>query len=78
MEMDADALGMKLFLTAGYHPDYAASALRKTDMANRGPITRMLGIYGPYLPTKERVDFLYSLAKQAIEAKSSIEVPPNR
>jgi len=78
MEIDADALGMKLFLAAGYNADYAASAIRKLDTANRGPITRMLGIYGPYLSTKERVDLLYSLAKQTIEAKPSIAVPPNR
>jgi Zn-dependent protease with chaperone function len=78
MEMDADDLGMKLFLAAGYNPDDAVSAIRKLDTANRGPITRMLGIYGPYLPTENRVEFLYSLAEQAADAKPSIEVPPNR
>ena len=77
-EIDADELGMKLFLVAGYNPDDAASAIRKFDTANRGPITRMLGIYGPYLPTENRVEFLYSLAKQATDAKPSIEIPPNR
>jgi predicted Zn-dependent protease len=78
MESDADELGMKLFLAAGYNPDDAASAIRKLDTANRGPITRMLGLYGSYLPTEKRVDFLFSIAKQAIEAKPSIEVPPSR
>jgi len=77
-EIDADELGMKLFLAAGYNPDDAASAIRKLDTANRGPITRMLGLYGPYLPTEKRVDFLYSIAKQAIEVTPSIEVPPSR
>jgi predicted Zn-dependent protease len=78
MEIDADELGMKLFLAAGYNPDDAASAIRKLDTANRGPITRMLGLYGSYLPTEKRVDFLYSIANRAIEVTPSIEVPPSR
>ena len=77
-EVDADELGMKLFLAAGYNPDYAASAVRKLDTANRGPVTRMLGLYGPYMPTERRVEFIYSIAKQAIEPEPSIEVPLNR
>ncbi len=78
MEIDADDLGMKLFIAAGYNPDFAVSAIRKLDRANRGPITRLLGIYGPYLPTEKRVEFLASLAKQAIEVKPPVEVLPNR
>jgi predicted Zn-dependent protease len=65
METDADHLGMELFLAAGYNPDYAASAIRKLDAANRGPITKLLGIYGPYLSTEKRVQFLSHLATQA-------------
>lgn len=78
METDADHLGMELFLAAGYNPDYAASAIRKLDAANRGPITKLLGIYGPYLSTEKRVQFLSHLATQATKAKPSFEVPIDR
>jgi hypothetical protein len=79
MELEADDLGMKLFLAAGYDPKYAVSAIRKLDAANRGPITRMLGVYGQYLPTESRVELLNSLVKKAGEAKSpSVDLPQNR
>lgn len=78
METDADQLGMELFLEAGYNPDQAASAIRKLDAANRGPISKLLGIYGPYLSTEKRVEFLSAIAKKASEAKLSFEVPTNR
>ena len=55
MEKDADALGMHLFLNAGYNPEVALKALEKMDYNKRGPISRFLGLYGPYMPTEKRI-----------------------
>ncbi len=58
MEQAADALGIRLMVRAGYDPAAATTAIRKIDHANRGPISRWLGLYGPYMPTEQRIEFL--------------------
>jgi len=58
IEKEADELSIHLMVNAGYDPEGAFSAVRKFDRSNRGPITRLLGLYGAYMPTEERVEFL--------------------
>jgi len=58
MEQAADALGIRLMVRAGYDPAAATTAIKKIDHANRGPISRWLGLYGPYMPTEQRIEFL--------------------
>lgn len=58
MEQAADALGIRLMVRAGYDPAAATTAIRKIDHANRGPISRWLGLHGAYMPTEQRVEFL--------------------
>lgn len=58
MEQAADALGIRLMVRAGYDPATATTAIRKIDHANRGPISRWLGLFGPYMPTEQRIEFL--------------------
>ena len=58
MEQAADALGIRLMVRAGYDPAAATTAIKKMDHANRGPISRWLGLYGPYMPTEQRIEFL--------------------
>lgn len=69
MELDADEMGMALMLRAGYPRESAASAIRKLDAANRGPLSRLFGIYGPYKTTEQRVQFLNLAAERALNKK---------
>lgn len=62
MEREADALGIQLMMRAGYDPEGAATALPKLDQRNRGPISRWLGLFGAYMPTPERVEFVRARA----------------
>jgi hypothetical protein len=64
MERDADALGIKLMVRAGYDPEAATTAIAKMDYANRGPISRWLGLHGAYMPTEERIAFLRACAAE--------------
>lgn len=75
MEQEADALGIELMLRAGYDPEGAATAIPKLDHANRGPISRMLGLYGAYLPTPERVEFLRGQAAKIREKDQQKDLP---
>lgn len=65
MEQAADALGIRLMVRAGYNPAAATTAIRKIDHANRGPISRWLGLYGSYMPTEQRIDFLRKSTTEA-------------
>lgn len=58
MEKEADQLGLRLMLRAGFRPEAAARAIPKVANAQRGPISRLLDLHGPYMATQERVDFL--------------------
>lgn len=62
MEQAADALAIQFMMRAGYDPEAATNAIRKFDDANRGPITRWLGLFGYYMPTEQRVAFLRAAA----------------
>jgi hypothetical protein len=64
MERDADALGIQLMVRAGYDPESATTAIKKMDYANRGPISRLLGLYGEYMPTEKRIAFLRACAAE--------------
>lgn len=70
MEKDADALGMQMFLNAGYNPEVGLNALKKMDCYNRGPISRWLGLYGAYMPTKDRIRYLKSFVPKRIKDKN--------
>ncbi|NBC37049.1 M48 family metalloprotease [Novosphingobium sp. FSY-8] len=65
IEREADALGVRLLLRAGFDPMGAARATPRLDRANRGPLSRMMGLYGSYMPTEQRVAFLTEQAAQA-------------
>lgn len=69
IERAADELGIQLMIRAGYDPEASTTAIRKIDHANRGPISRMLGLFGDYMPTEQRVEFLKSVAARASNAK---------
>ena len=58
IEQDADALGVRLMLSAGIDPIAAVRAVATIGAHGRGPISRLLGLYGSYLPTQERQRFL--------------------
>jgi len=58
MEKDADALGIRLMISAGYDPKGAETALRSTDLLDSGPITRFLNYHGPYMLVDERILYL--------------------
>lgn len=64
IEIEADILGIHLMHQAGYDPFQASNAEKKLYLSNHGPISRLLGINGPYLPTKERQKLLNEIAKQ--------------
>lgn len=65
MERAADELGIQLMMRAGYDPEGAFTAIRKIDRANRGPFSRMLGLFGDYMPTEQRVELLKSVAARS-------------
>lgn len=69
IERAADKLGIQLMMRAGYNPEASITAIRKIDHANRGPISRMLGLFGDYMPTEQRVEFLKSVAAKASNAE---------
>lgn len=62
MEQQADALGVRLMLNAGYSPEASLSAHPKLAKTMRGPVSRFLGIYGPYMSTRDRTAFIKSEA----------------
>lgn len=66
MERDADALGVRLALRAGFDPSAAARAIEIVGARARGPISRLLGLYGDHMPTPQRKSFLL---EQAIAAR---------
>jgi len=63
MEIDADKLAVHLMARAGYDPDAAARAHPKIDRANRGPLSRLFDIRGPYLSVKDRTALLAAEAQ---------------
>jgi hypothetical protein len=65
MEKAADALGIRWVLRAGYAPEVAAQAHPKIVKANRGPISGLLGLHGPYMAPKARAAFLAQEAAAA-------------
>jgi len=66
MERDADALGVRLSLRAGFDPNAAARAIEVIGARARGPISRLLGLYGDHMPTPQRKSFLL---EEAIAAR---------
>lgn len=78
MELDADELGIAFLLRAGYGQESAASAIRKLDAASRGPLTRVFGVYGPYLPTDKRIEFLNGAANKAAKTMQPAETPTSK
>jgi len=64
IEKEADEMAIRLMIGAEYNPVAATTVIRKIDYENRGPITRLLGLYGPYMPTEQRIDFLKSCAAE--------------
>jgi len=58
IENDADAFAIKLMAKSNYNPRASFRVIPKMDNANRGPITKLIGHYGDYLPTEERVKLL--------------------
>lgn len=79
IEQDADALGVRLLLTAGIDPAAAVRAVATIGEKGRGPISRLLGLYGSYMPTPERQAFLRSqiAAARAEAAPKQPEIGPN-
>ena len=71
-ERDADALSVRLLLGAGIDPAIAARAIATIGRTGRGPITRLLGLYGPYLSTSARQSFLLA---EAAAARSDMAKP---
>ena len=65
MEKEADALGVRLMLKAGFSPEASATAHPKLAKAMRGPLSSLLGIYGPYMNTRDRAAFIKAEAEAA-------------
>jgi PDZ domain/Peptidase family M48 len=65
MEQAADALGVRLMLKAGFSPEGSVNAHPKMTKAMQGPITRLLGLHGPYMSPRERTAFIQSEAAAA-------------
>ncbi len=72
MERDADVMSVRLMLRAGFNPDAAINAQARTAHAARGPIARLLGLYGPYMTAQERGEFLRT---QIIQARAEMSNP---
>ncbi len=64
MEKDADALGIRLMIHAGYDPKGAETALKETDLIDSGLITRLLQIRGPYMGLDDRIQYLRKIVNQ--------------
>lgn len=64
MERDADALGVRLAMQAGFDPQAAARAIEVvgTRLGNRD--SRLLGLDGDHMPTQARRRFLQELAME--------------
>lgn len=58
LERDADATALWMMAAAGYDPAAAVSAWPKIADASRPPLLRLLDVHGPYLNTRDRLDFL--------------------
>ena len=58
VEKDADALGIRMMVRAGYDPKGAETALQSTDLIDSGPVTNFFNFHGPYMPVPERINFL--------------------
>lgn len=58
MEKDADALGIRLMVRAGYDPEGAETAIRSTDLIDSGPMTRLFNYHGSYMPSNKRILYL--------------------
>ena len=65
MEQEADALGVRLMLKAGFSPEGSVNAHPKMTKAMQGPISRLLGWHGPYMSPRERTAFIQSEAAAA-------------
>jgi len=70
IEKEADEMSIRLMIRAGYDPTGAFTALREFDYANRGPISRLLGLHGTYMPTEQRIEFLKAYIKKLISKKA--------
>lgn len=77
IEQDADALGVRLMLSAGVDPTAAVRAVATIGAHGRGPISRLLGLYGSYLPTPERQRFLLAQIATA-RAESAAPKPEDQ
>jgi hypothetical protein len=69
IEQEADELGIRLMIRAGYDPKGAIIAIKKMDASSRGPIAKMLGLFGEYMPTEQRVEFLRNVAVKAADVE---------
>lgn len=58
MEKDADALGVRLMVRAGYDPAGAETALKSSDLIDSGPVTKFFNYHGPYMPVDKRIRYL--------------------
>ncbi len=63
MEKDADALGIRMMVRAGYRSEGAAEALKLMDRANRGSVARSLGLFGAYMLTDKRIGYLNEIIR---------------
>lgn len=68
IEIDADHFALLLMARAGFATTAAAASIPRMRKAN-GSLTRLLGIYGPYMSTDERVAFL---TKRADEVRAQL------
>jgi membrane-associated protease RseP (regulator of RpoE activity) len=69
-EVEADRLGIVLMARAGFNPAAAAPAVERLYRTN-GPITRLLGLHGPYMSTAQRRDFLTKQAEMVRAQRAS-------
>jgi hypothetical protein len=72
IEIEADHLAVLLMARAGFASAAAAASIPRMRKTN-GPISRLLGIYGPYMSTDERVAFLTKRADE-VRAQLAAEV----
>ncbi len=77
MERDADMLGIRLMLRAGFAPEASFTAHPRIAAASRGPLSRMLDLHGPYMGTRERTEFLMAEVKAA-RAELGVAAPVDR